>query len=236
MRYSSIDAEYDLDLAAATASKKTTVATVSIKHYLLTLLLLVLLFSWLPYFDYNRLLPPEADSVALECSLQSLEVEAYKSVEARITMPHLVREGEWSETATLLVPSVLLKRHVRCLRRLDRAERQYVYNQLLANISGLVDMSTVLLTERARYEQTWIVWDYGDGAMRGLREYRLDEHALSLKPIDRDEDWLTVYCALKGAILLVTVPLAWCLLQAKFFVQRRLSLASRQSTTTTPSY
>lgn len=214
--------EYD-DLLLQRQLSATT--TPSIKAYLFTLLLLLLLGSWLPYFDHNRLLPPEPDSVQLQCSLSSLEFLPYKVVEARLTMPHMTRSDEWSEPVPLLVPSVVLKRHIQC----RPTGRDYVYNQLLANISGLVDMSTVLLTERARYEQPWQAWDYsGENVVLGFRAHALDEHGLASQPIDRDTDWLTVYLLMKGALLVFTTPVAWALLQLKLMVQRRLAAAPQR--------
>jgi hypothetical protein len=214
---------YSLDYPSD--ERATAALTPSIKQYLFTLLVLFLLLGWLPYFDYNRFLPPAAASVELQCRLTSLELLAFKPVEAHLTLPHLTREGEWGAPLPLSVPSALLRRHVHCDPAVaqpghhEPVAREYVYNRLLPNVSGLVDLQALLLEERARYEQVWPAWNYAGGAMRGFREYPLDEHGLCDRPVERDEDWLTVYLLIKAALLCLTVPLAWLLL---FLMKRGL--------------
>lgn len=192
-----------------------------IKLYLLTLVALFLILSWLPLFDYNRFLPPEPDSVKLSCQLASLDLLTFKAVEARITLPHPTRDGEWESPLQLSLPSALLRRHVNChYAATPHHQLVYVYNRLLPNVSGLVNLEALLVEERARYEQPWHAWNYAGGALRGFREYTFDEHGLCGRAIDRDEDWLLVYLITKTGLFALAVPLAGLLLLAKRWLSR----------------
>lgn len=195
---------------------------------LLALLLFVALLG-VPYFDYERYLPPEPAHVQLSCRLLSLETQAFRLAEARVSVEHWARvSGEWETELLLLVPSALLRRHMRCQHEwtgVEDGEREYVYHRLYPNISGSLDPLVTQL--RARYAQPLALWNYGETPANSFREYALDEHQLSERPLDRWEDAWTIYFVIRGLQLQAALLLTVCLYHARQAWRRWLASTAR---------
>ena len=190
---------------------------VVIKDCLLKSVLLFLCLSLVPYFDYRRLLPPEPTSVEMQCELTGVDTAAFRVTEARLALQHIAMEGAWHDEMRLLLPTVLVKRHIHC--RYGDAERQYTYNRLYPNVTGF-SVEAVVLELTARYETPFRLWNYAETPAQTFRPYPFDEHLLLAAPVDRDEDWLVVYLFCKSLTLFLSVALVSALLWLRHAVMR----------------
>lgn len=184
-------------------------SAVLIKDVLLKSLVLFLVLSWVPYFDYRRLLPPEPAAVEMQCLLVSIDTAVFRVMEARLALRHLTREDAWQDEMVLLVPTVLVKRLVRCHYTGDAEAQQYdyAYNRLFPNITGF-STDAVVMELTARYEQPFRLWNYADRPAQTFRPYPFDEHLLCAVPVDRDEDWVVVYLLAKSLLQFLALTLA----------------------------
>lgn len=178
-----------------------------IKEVLVKSLVLLLCLSLVPYFDYARLLPPEPDSVEMQCQLVDIDTAFFKVVEARVQLAHITLPGEWHDEMRLFLPSALVKRHIKCHYTSDATqEREYIYNRLYPNITG-VDTGAVVMELTARYEKPFVLWNYDETQPQTFRPYDFDEHRLCGRPVDRYEDWATVYVMSKSLLWFLSVGL-----------------------------
>jgi len=187
-----------------------------LKQGLITCLLLFLLFSMLPYFDYHRFLPPLPESVEMACHMARLEPLPDRIVEAELLVGHI---GMGS--LKLFLYATVLRRHIDCrFKQNQKREREYLYSATYINISG-VDIALLLRETEEKYHDTYSMWNYDEVLPNTFRNYTFDEHGLSAIPIDPYEDFLVVYLILKFFLLLSTIILTTALFLVKGLLLRQ---------------
>jgi hypothetical protein len=187
-----------------------------VKQSLLICLLLFLLFSLLPYFDYHRLLPPLPEAVEMSCHMSLLEPLPQRIVEAELLVGFI--DGQ---PMKLFLYATVLRRHTEChyKRGGDQRQREYLYTGTFVNISG-VDIAQLMRRMEEQYHDSYSMWNYGEFPHRILRNYSFDEHGLSPSPIDPYEDFLPIYLLVKFLLLLSTGILSALLFLLRMAVMR----------------
>lgn len=169
--------------------------------------------SLLPFFDYNQLLLPHPNDVAMMCQLIGIETQ------------HNITETSvgylmYDEIKLFLYTTTVIKK-MSCHYRFtgDDSPRLFIYSDIYLNVTH-TDVNRVIDETRALPASE--LWLYDENEINGylLRDTELDRFGFSTTPLNRDRHFWNTFFIVKFMLLFPTGILTACLYLAFYRGQR----------------
>jgi hypothetical protein len=172
--------------------------------------------SLLPFFDYNQLLLPHANDVAMMCHL--VDIGTQHNI-TETSVGYLM----YDEIKLFLYTTTII-RQMSCHYRFtgDESPRLFIYSDIYLNVTH-TDLNRIIAETRASMTNPKELWLYDENDINAhlLRDTELDRFGFAVAPADREKDFWNIFLIVKFLLLFPTGILVSCLYLV--FVRDRMS-------------